>query len=161
MCVWATVSPTAGCSTTADSDQRAASAGRPSATWRKHTWDTLAGPGTRQEPIRNQSGTSPTSHTQLLLLRELLVHSESSEDLAYEDMSEVSPAPSSSFPSSLPHLPPLLLPGLQGQKVVFEFFSDVVFVEQLLAFLCLEERKGRDSFNARRFCLFKVSPARV
>uniref|UniRef100_H3CC65 Proteasome activator complex subunit 4 C-terminal domain-containing protein n=1 Tax=Tetraodon nigroviridis TaxID=99883 RepID=H3CC65_TETNG len=62
--------------------------------------------------------------------RQLLLHSQSPEDLTYEDMT-------------------------QGQKVVFEFFSDGLFLEQLLALLCVEERKGRDTFNPRRFCLFK------
>lgn len=44
----------------------------------------------------------------------------------------------------------------QGEKIIFEYFSDPEFVEQLVEFLSLEERKGKDSFNPRRFCLFKV-----
>lgn len=79
-------------------------------------------------------------------------------------MSEVSPVPSvltvlPLFLSSSPSFSSSRF--LQGQKVIFEFFSDGVFVEQLLEFLCLEERKSRDSFNPRRYCLFKVSPAGV
>lgn len=55
-----------------------------------------------------------------------------------------------------PDGPHLVLPVLQGEKIVFEYFSDAAFVQQLVAFLSLEERKGKDSFNPRRFCLFKV-----
>lgn len=44
----------------------------------------------------------------------------------------------------------------QGEKIVYEYFSDPEFIDQLIEFLSLEERKGKDSFNPRRFCLFKV-----
>lgn len=44
----------------------------------------------------------------------------------------------------------------QGEKIVFEYFSDPEFIDQLIEFLSLEDRKGNDSFNPRRFCLFKV-----
>lgn len=55
-----------------------------------------------------------------------------------------------------PGVPHLVLPVVQGEKIVLEYFSDPEFVGQLLGFLSLEERKGKDSFNPRRFCLFKV-----
>uniref|UniRef100_A0A673BL13 Proteasome activator subunit 4b n=1 Tax=Sphaeramia orbicularis TaxID=375764 RepID=A0A673BL13_9TELE len=42
-----------------------------------------------------------------------------------------------------------------GEKIIFEYFSDPEFIDQLIEFLSLEERKGKDSFNPRRFCLFK------
>lgn len=45
----------------------------------------------------------------------------------------------------------------QGEKIIFEYFSDLEFIEQFVAFLSLEDQKGKDSFNPRRFCLFKVS----
>lgn len=44
----------------------------------------------------------------------------------------------------------------QGEKIIFEYFSDPEFIDQLIEFLSLEDRKGNDSFNPRRFCLFKV-----
>lgn len=44
----------------------------------------------------------------------------------------------------------------QGEKIIFEYFSDPEFIDQLMEFLSLEDRKGKDSFNPRRFCLFKV-----
>ncbi|KAM6951408.1 proteasome activator complex subunit 4B [Aplochiton taeniatus] len=43
----------------------------------------------------------------------------------------------------------------EGEKIIFENFSDPEFVEQLMEFLSLEDRKGHDSFSPRRFCLFK------
>uniref|UniRef100_A0A8C6PPC9 Proteasome (Prosome, macropain) activator subunit 4b n=1 Tax=Nothobranchius furzeri TaxID=105023 RepID=A0A8C6PPC9_NOTFU len=66
--------------------------------------------------------------------REMMIYAASEkpqDDLPYEEMSE-------------------------GEKIIFEYFSDPDFVEQLMEFLSLEERKGKDSFNPRRFCLFKV-----
>lgn len=44
----------------------------------------------------------------------------------------------------------------QGEKIIFEYFSDPDFIDQLVAFLSLEDRKGKDSFNPQHFCLFKV-----
>lgn len=44
----------------------------------------------------------------------------------------------------------------QGEKIIFEYFSDPEFIDQLIEFLSLEDRKGKDSFNPRRFLLFKV-----
>ncbi|CAL8307041.1 unnamed protein product [Boreogadus saida] len=43
----------------------------------------------------------------------------------------------------------------EGEKIILEYFSDAEFVDQLLGFLSLEERKGKDSFSPRRFCMFK------
>lgn len=44
----------------------------------------------------------------------------------------------------------------QGEKIIFEYFSDPEFIGQLIEFLSLEDRKGKDSFNPRCYCLFKV-----
>uniref|UniRef100_A0AAQ4Q0P3 Proteasome activator Blm10 mid region domain-containing protein n=1 Tax=Gasterosteus aculeatus aculeatus TaxID=481459 RepID=A0AAQ4Q0P3_GASAC len=44
---------------------------------------------------------------------------------------------------------------VQGEKIIFEYFSDPEFIERLIGFLSLEDRKGNDSFNPRRYCLFK------
>ncbi|MGH0136569.1 UNVERIFIED_CONTAM: hypothetical protein FKN15_062569 [Acipenser sinensis] len=41
------------------------------------------------------------------------------------------------------------------EQIIFDHFSDPKFIEQLIKFLSLEDRKGRDKFNPRRFCLFK------
>uniref|UniRef100_A0A3B5LA44 Proteasome activator complex subunit 4B n=1 Tax=Xiphophorus couchianus TaxID=32473 RepID=A0A3B5LA44_9TELE len=65
--------------------------------------------------------------------REMMIYASSEkpqDDLPYEEMSE-------------------------GEKIIFEYFSDPDFIDQLIEFLSLEERKGKDSFNPRRFCLFK------
>uniref|UniRef100_A0A8C4HVE7 Proteasome activator complex subunit 4 n=1 Tax=Dicentrarchus labrax TaxID=13489 RepID=A0A8C4HVE7_DICLA len=64
--------------------------------------------------------------------REMMIHAASEkpkDDLTYEEMSEVC--------------------------IIFEYFSDPEFIDQLIGFLSLEDRKGKDSFNPRRFCLFK------
>lgn len=45
---------------------------------------------------------------------------------------------------------------LQAEQIIYDHFSDPKFVEQLIKFLSLEDRKGKDKFNPRRFCLFKV-----
>ncbi|KAF7667140.1 hypothetical protein LDENG_00077040 [Lucifuga dentata] len=65
--------------------------------------------------------------------RELMIYAaseKSKDDLPYEEMSE-------------------------GEKIIYEYFSDPEFIEQLMEFLSLEERKGKDSFSPRRFYLFK------
>lgn len=46
---------------------------------------------------------------------------------------------------------------LQAEQIIFDHFSDPKFVQQLITFLSLEDRKGKDKFNPRRFCLFKVT----
>lgn len=48
-------------------------------------------------------------------------------------------------------------PLLQAEQIIYDHFSDPKFVEQLIKFLSLEDRKGKDKFNPRRFCLFKVT----
>ncbi|KAI4905889.1 hypothetical protein NFI96_014094 [Prochilodus magdalenae] len=41
------------------------------------------------------------------------------------------------------------------EQIIYDHFSDPVFVEQLIQYLSLEDRKGKDKFSPRRFCLFK------
>ncbi|GCB62155.1 hypothetical protein scyTo_0011429, partial [Scyliorhinus torazame] len=43
----------------------------------------------------------------------------------------------------------------EAEQVIYDRFSDPQFMEQLVKFLSLEDRKGKDKFNPRRFCLFK------
>lgn len=82
------------------------------------------------------------------------------DDLQYEEMSEVC-VHTAPHTQSFTHAVLLLhvafpLCFTQGEKIVFEYFSDPEFIDQLIEFLSLEDRKGKDSFNPRRFCLFKV-----
>lgn len=44
----------------------------------------------------------------------------------------------------------------QREQIIFDHFSDPVFINQFIEFLSLEDRKGKDKFSPRRFCLFKV-----
>ena len=46
------------------------------------------------------------------------------------------------------------------ERVVFEFFSESAKVTKLVEFLSLEEHKGRDKFDSRRFFMFKVTDHR-
>ncbi|KAM9425985.1 proteasome activator complex subunit 4B [Pholidichthys leucotaenia] len=65
--------------------------------------------------------------------REMMIYAASEkpkDDLPYEEMSE-------------------------GEKIIFEYFSDSDFIDQLIEFLSLEEQKGKDSFIPRHFLLFK------
>ncbi|XP_054614170.1 proteasome activator complex subunit 4B [Dunckerocampus dactyliophorus] len=65
--------------------------------------------------------------------REMMIYASSQklkDDLPYEEMNE-------------------------AEKIISEYFSDPEFIEQLIQFLSLEDRKGKDSFNPRRFFLFK------
>uniref|UniRef100_A0A8D2NT94 Proteasome activator subunit 4 n=1 Tax=Zosterops lateralis melanops TaxID=1220523 RepID=A0A8D2NT94_ZOSLA len=48
-----------------------------------------------------------------------------------------------------------LVLALRWKQIIYDHFSDPKFVEQLIKFLSLEDRKGKDKFNPRRFCLFK------
>ena len=41
------------------------------------------------------------------------------------------------------------------EKVLYNFFSNQSNVDKLIGFLSLEERKGKDKFDARRFSMFK------
>ncbi|KAM3863185.1 LOW QUALITY PROTEIN: proteasome activator complex subunit 4A [Diretmus argenteus] len=43
----------------------------------------------------------------------------------------------------------------EREQIIYDHFSDPVFVNQLIEFLSLEDRKGKDKFSPRRFCLFK------
>ncbi|XP_062859085.1 proteasome activator complex subunit 4B isoform X2 [Trichomycterus rosablanca] len=43
----------------------------------------------------------------------------------------------------------------ESERIIYDRFSDPVFIKQLIEFLSLEDRKGKDKFNPRRFCLFK------
>ncbi|XP_068089225.1 proteasome activator complex subunit 4 isoform X1 [Hyperolius riggenbachi] len=43
----------------------------------------------------------------------------------------------------------------EAELILYEHFTDEKFVAQLIKFLSLEDRKGKDKFNPRRFCLFK------
>ncbi|XP_061414922.1 proteasome activator complex subunit 4 isoform X2 [Lethenteron reissneri] len=43
----------------------------------------------------------------------------------------------------------------EAEQVVYDHFIDPAFVEKFIALLSLEDRKGKDKFNARRFILFK------
>ena len=45
----------------------------------------------------------------------------------------------------------------EGERHVYEFFNDDANVERLVAFLTVEEKKGKDKFNGVRFSLFRVS----
>lgn len=38
---------------------------------------------------------------------------------------------------------------------VHNFFSNAANIDKLISFLSLEERKGKDKFDARRFSMFK------
>lgn len=40
---------------------------------------------------------------------------------------------------------------------MYEFFSGDANVEKLVAFLTVEEKKGRDKFSGIRFSMFRVS----
>ena len=44
----------------------------------------------------------------------------------------------------------------QREQIIFDHFSDPAFISQFIEFLSLEDRKGKDKFSPRRFCLFKV-----
>uniref|UniRef100_A0A8C8I162 Uncharacterized protein n=1 Tax=Oncorhynchus tshawytscha TaxID=74940 RepID=A0A8C8I162_ONCTS len=43
----------------------------------------------------------------------------------------------------------------EREQIIYDHFSDPVFINQLIEFLSLEDRKGKDKFSPRRFCLFK------
>ncbi|XP_013135427.1 PREDICTED: proteasome activator complex subunit 4-like [Papilio polytes] len=44
----------------------------------------------------------------------------------------------------------------EGERHIFEFFFDDANVDRLVAFLTVEEKKGKDKFNGIRFVLFKL-----
>uniref|UniRef100_A0A8C2DIH5 Proteasome activator subunit 4b n=1 Tax=Cyprinus carpio TaxID=7962 RepID=A0A8C2DIH5_CYPCA len=43
----------------------------------------------------------------------------------------------------------------ERERVIYDHFTEPMFIKQLIEFLSLEDRKGKDKFNPRRFCLFK------
>ncbi|TSK14769.1 Proteasome activator complex subunit 4B [Bagarius yarrelli] len=43
----------------------------------------------------------------------------------------------------------------EREQIIHENFSNPMFISQLIEFLSLEDRKGKDKFNPQRFCLFK------
>ncbi|XP_068596993.1 proteasome activator complex subunit 4A [Brachionichthys hirsutus] len=43
----------------------------------------------------------------------------------------------------------------EREQIIYDHFSDPVFINQFIEFLSLEGRKGKDKFSPRRFCLFK------
>uniref|UniRef100_A0A673MHV7 Proteasome activator complex subunit 4B n=1 Tax=Sinocyclocheilus rhinocerous TaxID=307959 RepID=A0A673MHV7_9TELE len=43
----------------------------------------------------------------------------------------------------------------ERERIICDHFTDPMFIKQLIEFLSLEDRKGKDKFNPRRFCLFK------
>ncbi|XP_063300040.1 proteasome activator complex subunit 4 [Pelobates fuscus] len=43
----------------------------------------------------------------------------------------------------------------EEEQIIYDHFTDEKFVDQLIKFLSLEDRKGKDKFNPRKFCLFK------
>ncbi|XP_048863845.1 proteasome activator complex subunit 4A isoform X1 [Brienomyrus brachyistius] len=43
----------------------------------------------------------------------------------------------------------------EREQIIYDHFSDPAFIDQLIEFLSLEDRKGKDKFSPRRFCLFK------
>ncbi|XP_028809979.1 proteasome activator complex subunit 4B isoform X2 [Denticeps clupeoides] len=53
--------------------------------------------------------------------------------------------------------PPDLVPEEMNERerIIYNYFSNPDFINQLIKFLSLEDRKGKDKFNPRRFCLFK------
>ncbi|KAF3853762.1 hypothetical protein F7725_014450 [Dissostichus mawsoni] len=91
--------------------------------------------------------------------REMMIHAASEKrkhDLPYEEMSEVLITYRTQNPLPLPqYYYHYYIWCLFGEKIIFEYFSDPEFIDQLIGFLSLEDRKGNDSFNPRRFCLFK------
>ena len=40
--------------------------------------------------------------------------------------------------------------------MIYDSFSSPEFVEKLVSFFSLEENKGKDRYNVRKFILFKV-----
>ncbi|XP_068618966.1 proteasome activator complex subunit 4-like isoform X2 [Battus philenor] len=44
----------------------------------------------------------------------------------------------------------------EGERHLFEFFNDDANVDRLVAFLTVEEKKGKDKFNGIRFSIFKL-----
>ena len=45
----------------------------------------------------------------------------------------------------------------EGERYLYEFFSDQANIDKLVAFLTVEEKKGKDKFSGIRFGMFRVS----
>ncbi|XP_056326451.1 proteasome activator complex subunit 4A isoform X1 [Danio aesculapii] len=43
----------------------------------------------------------------------------------------------------------------ESEQIIYDHFSDQLFIDQFIQYLSLEDRKGKDKFSPRRFCLFK------
>ncbi|XP_051507905.1 proteasome activator complex subunit 4A isoform X2 [Myxocyprinus asiaticus] len=43
----------------------------------------------------------------------------------------------------------------ESEQIIYDHFSDQLFIDQLVKFLSLEDLKGNDKFSPLRFCLFK------
>ncbi|XP_072293387.1 proteasome activator complex subunit 4A isoform X1 [Eucyclogobius newberryi] len=43
----------------------------------------------------------------------------------------------------------------EREQIIYDHFTDPAFISQFIEFLSLEDRKGKDTFSPRRFCLFK------
>uniref|UniRef100_A0A673KK60 Proteasome activator complex subunit 4A n=1 Tax=Sinocyclocheilus rhinocerous TaxID=307959 RepID=A0A673KK60_9TELE len=43
----------------------------------------------------------------------------------------------------------------ESEQIIYDHFSDQQFIDQFIHYLSLEDRKGKDKFSPRRFCLFK------
>uniref|UniRef100_A0A673LWV1 Proteasome activator complex subunit 4A-like n=1 Tax=Sinocyclocheilus rhinocerous TaxID=307959 RepID=A0A673LWV1_9TELE len=43
----------------------------------------------------------------------------------------------------------------ESEQIIYNHFSDQQFIDQFIQYLSLEDRKGKDKFSSRRFCLFK------
>lgn len=43
----------------------------------------------------------------------------------------------------------------EREQIIYDHFTDPAFINQFIEFLSLEDRKGKDTFSPRRFCLFK------
>uniref|UniRef100_A0A8C1PZP3 Proteasome activator subunit 4a n=1 Tax=Cyprinus carpio TaxID=7962 RepID=A0A8C1PZP3_CYPCA len=43
----------------------------------------------------------------------------------------------------------------ESEQIIYDHFSDQQFIDQFIQYLSLEDRKGKDKFSPRRFCLFK------
>ncbi|XP_028162350.1 uncharacterized protein LOC114354261, partial [Ostrinia furnacalis] len=44
----------------------------------------------------------------------------------------------------------------EGERYLYEFFSDDANIDRLVAFLTIEEKKGRDKFSGIRFSMFRM-----
>lgn len=45
----------------------------------------------------------------------------------------------------------------EGELNMYNFFTNDANVERLIAFLTVEEKKGKDKFSGSRFAMFRVS----